>query len=224
MPRTGAAARPDLEERAQNLLEWAELHSKQLTIVAVAIIAIAGGVWFYQKSHQARTRNASAALAQAEQAVGAGNLALAQSDLDKIVSRYGGTVPGKQAILVLAQVLYDRGQYAQGIQQLQKLVDSDDAYLRAGALNLIGAGYEQQAKYADAAASYRKAADATAYPADRDQYLASAARALTSAGKTAEAKEIWSKLAADPTSPTAAEARVRLGEIEAKAARSGAGD
>ena len=36
MTRTGAAARPDLEERTQNLLEWAELHSKLLTIIAVA--------------------------------------------------------------------------------------------------------------------------------------------------------------------------------------------
>lgn len=221
MTRTGAAARPDLEERTQNLLEWAELHSKQLTIVAVAIVMIAAGVWFYQKSHQARTRNASTALVSAEQALTAGNLPLAQSDLDKIVSRYGGTEPGKQAVLLLAQVMYDRGQYQQGIERLRQVEGSGDRYLNTAALNLIGAGYEQQGKYADAAENYRKAADAALYPSDRDQYLASTARALTSAGKTAEAKAIWTKIAADPASPANAEARVRLGELEAKPVKQG---
>lgn len=221
MTRTGATARPDFEERTQNLLEWAELHSKLLTIIAVAIIAVVGGTWFYRKSHEARTRNASAALVNAEQALTAGNLALAQSDLDKIVGRYSATEPGKQAVLLLAQVMYDRGQYAQGIQKLQQVEGSEDQYLRTAALNLVGAGYEQQGKYADAANYYRKAAESAAYPSDRDQYLASAARALTSAGKTAEAKEIWSKLANDPASPANAEARVRLGELEAKPVKQG---
>jgi hypothetical protein len=36
------------------------------------------------------------------------------------------------------------------------------------------------------------------------------------AGKPAEAKAIWTELAADETGPMAAEARVRLGEITAK--------
>ena len=36
------------------------------------------------------------------------------------------------------------------------------------------------------------------------------------AGKTEEAKAIWRELVKDETAPTAAEARVRLGELEAK--------
>lgn len=216
MTRT-RAARPGLDDRAQNLVEWAELHSKLLTIVAVAIIAVAGGAWFYQKSHEARLRNASNALTDAEQALGAGNLALAQADLEKVVSRYGGTRPGEQAALVLAQVLYDKGQYQQGIAGLEKLEGSAGDYLKAGTLNMIGAGYEQEGKYDQAAAAYQKAAAAARYPNDRDQYMASAARALTAGGKADQAKAIWTKLADDPASSQAAEARVRLGELEAKA-------
>ncbi len=35
-------------------------------------------------------------------------------------------------------------------------------------------------------------------------------------GKTEEAKAIWTELVKDETAPTAAEARVRLGELAAK--------
>ena len=47
--------------------------------------------------------------------------------------------------------------------------------------------------------------------------MANAARAYTTAGKLDDAKKIWSALAKDDQSPAAAEARVRLGELEAKA-------
>jgi predicted negative regulator of RcsB-dependent stress response len=221
MTRTGAAARPDLEDRAQNLMVWAETHSRLLTMIAVAIVVVAGGFWFYTKSHEARARNAATALQQAELAVGSGNLALAQSDLEKIVDRYDATRSGKQARLILAEVRYNRGQFADGVSVLQPLTKEDDEGLRASAYNLIGAGYEQQKKFEDAAKAYREAAKVAAYPIDRDQYLANAARALTSGGKLDEAKELWSQLASDPASSVGAEARVRLGEIEAKPAKQG---
>ena len=62
MTRTGADARPDLDDRAQNLLVWAETHSRLLTAIAVAIVVIAGGFWFYTKSHEARARNAGGSI------------------------------------------------------------------------------------------------------------------------------------------------------------------
>jgi predicted negative regulator of RcsB-dependent stress response len=219
MNRTGAAARPDMDERAQNLLAWAEMHSRLLTVIAVAIIVIAGGFWFYTKSHEARARNAAAALQQAQLAVASGNLALAQSNLENIVDRYDATRSGKQARLILAEVRFDRGQFADGVSVLQPLTDDGDKELRASAYNLIGAGYEQQKKLDDAAKAYRQAAEATPHKIDRDQYLASAARALTAGGKLDEAKKLWGDLASDPASSVAAEARVRLGEIEARAAK-----
>jgi predicted negative regulator of RcsB-dependent stress response len=219
MTRTGAAARSDLDERAQSFLVWAETHSRLLTILAVAIVVIAGGFWFYTKSHEARARNAASALQQAELAVAAGNLALAQSNLEKVVDRYDATPSGKQARLILAQVRYDRGQFADGIATLQPLTDADDKGLRANAYNLIGAGYEQQQKFDDAAKAYRQAADVAPYQVERDQFLASSARALTEGGKVEEAKKLWGQLATDPASALAAEARVRLGEIEARAAK-----
>lgn len=221
MTKTGAAARPDLEDRAEDMKEWALVHSKGLSIAAGAILVAIGLAWLYTKSQQAQAQNASAALVQAEQAVGAGNSALAQSDLERIVSRYGSTDAGREAQLLLSQTYFDAGKFAEGIQNLQKLIDSKPKFIQASAYNLMGAGYEQQNKFDDAAGAYQKAADIAAGKGDRDSYLANAARALTAGGKTAEAVKIWTKLAGDPTSPAAAEARVRLGELQAKAVKAG---
>jgi predicted negative regulator of RcsB-dependent stress response len=217
MTRTGAAARPEMDERAQNLLDWAEMHSRLLTAIAVAIVVVAGGYWFYSKSHEARARNAASALQQAELAVASGNLALAQSNLEKIVDRYDATRSGKQARLILAQVRFDRGQFADGIAALQPLTKEGDKGLRANAYNLQGSGYEAEKKLEEAAKAYQQAAEVTPYAVERDQFQASAARALTEGGKIDEAKKLWSQLASDPASAMAAEARVRLGELEAKA-------
>lgn len=221
MTKTGAAARPDLEDRAEDLKEWALIHSKGLSIAAGVILVAVGLAWLYMKSQQAQAQNASSALVQAEQAIGAGNSALAQSDLQRIVSRYGSTDAGHEAQLLLSQTFYDAGKYAEGIQNLQKLIETKPKFVEASAYNLMGAGYEQQSKFDDAAGAYQKAADIATGKGDRDTYLANAARALTAGGKTAEAVKIWSKLAADPTSPASAEAKVRLGELQAKAVKAG---
>lgn len=221
MTRTGSVARPDFDDRTEGLMEWAEAHSRHLTIAAVAIVVLAGAGWFYAKSRQVQARNASAALSEAELALTSGNLPLAQSSLQQVVSRYGGTPSGNQARLLLAQVMFDDGRYQEGLAQLQPVVASGDKLVLASAQNLIGAGYEQSGKLVEAAQAYQKAADAAASPAERDTYLASAARALTDAGKSAEARVIWQRLADDPSSPAAAEARVRLGELEVKPAKAG---
>ena len=221
MTKTGAAARPDVEDRAEDLKEWALVHSKGLSIAAGAILVAVGLAWLYMKSQQAQAQNASAALVQAEQAIAAGNSALAQSDLERIVNRYGSTEAGRQAQLLLSQTYFDAGKYAEGIENLQKLIQAKPKFVEASAYNLMGAGYEQQNKFDDAAGAYQKAASLAAGKSDRDSYLANAARALTAGGKTAEAVKIWSKLATDPTSPAAAEARVRLGELQAKAVKAG---
>jgi predicted negative regulator of RcsB-dependent stress response len=212
-----AKKRPDVEERVDSLVGWLELHSRELMYVSIGLLVVAGGVWFYRQSNERQAQSASTALSEAESAISAGNLPLAQSDLEKLVQRYGSTSAGTQAHVLLAQVHYDKGEYQQGIEQLKTVTDDKDAYTAAAGLNLMAAGLEQSGKLADAASTYEKAAAKAPYKVDHDVYIASAARAYTAAGKMDDAKKIWSALAKDDQSPAAAEARVRLGELEAKA-------
>jgi tetratricopeptide (TPR) repeat protein len=202
--------------RAESALEWLEFYSKQVTWGAVAVVVVFLGVLFYRKSQEAQARNASGALADAEQSLSSGNLPLAQSSLERLTKRYKDTEAGKVRVVLLAQVHYQKGEYQQGIAVLVPLATGADKYFTAGAMSLTGAGYEQLSKYAEAADSYQKAAAAALFDSDRDRYLAAQARSLLLAGKVAEAKALWEKLKANPASVAAAEARVRLGEISAK--------
>ncbi|HEU4746882.1 MAG TPA: tetratricopeptide repeat protein [Gemmatimonadaceae bacterium] len=192
--------------RNKNAVSWA------LLAIAVAI----AGMWFFQRSRSLRQENAEKAYFQARQAAAAGNLPLAASDLKKVATRYEGTRPGTQAALFLAQSLYDQKKHQEGLAELDKALSSAPKDFVASIHVLKANGYEELKDFVRAAAEYEAAATATKFPAEKAQYQAAAARSYMSAGKAAEARAIWAELAADETSPLAAEARVRLGEIVAK--------
>jgi tetratricopeptide (TPR) repeat protein len=145
-------------------------------------------------------------------------VALAQTDLEKLVARYEGTNAAAQAAFELATIYYRQGQFDKGIPLLEQLAkSSDEGLVKAMAENGIGAGYEGAGKFADAAVHYSRAAEYTRLPDERDVYLANAARAHTFAGNVEEAKKLWRQLR-DTDGSQSAEARVRLGELEAQTA------
>lgn len=217
MANTGKKKHRDVDEHFDVIVEWLEIHSRGVMFTSIGLLVIAGGVWFWRQSNVRQAESAQASLGEAQSAIASGNIPLAQSDLEKLIKHYGSTDAGRQAHVLLAQVHYDRGEYQQGIEELKVVTEDKDPYTAAAAMNLSAAGLEQSAKYAEAAAMYEKAAQKAPYRTDHDVYMASAARALTSAGKPEDAKKIWTELAKDDQSPAGAEARVRLGELNAKA-------
>ena len=196
-------------------------YSKPLAGV-VGLALVAGiGYWFWQNDRQVKAERAEREYFQAQAAAASGNVALASSDLQKVVQRYPGTPAAVQSAMLIAQLRYDEGKHAEGITVLETARQTAPDHLVPGLHALLAAGHEDQGKHDLAAAEYRKAAEETPYAADRSKYLADAARALMSAGKPAEAEAIWRDLAEELTGPTSGEARVRLGEIEAKPAGRG---
>jgi tetratricopeptide (TPR) repeat protein len=141
---------------------------------------------------------------------------LAISDLQKVAARYEGTLAGTQASMSLAQALYDQKKFKEGVEALKKAESSAPDDLKASVHVLEADGYEEMKSFEAAAEQYKLAVQATRFPAEKTQYQAAAARAYMAAGKTAEAKAIWSELAKDDTGPEAAEAKVRLGEVTAQ--------
>ncbi len=221
MTKTAATAHPQLDDRADSFLVWVQSHTRQIAIAGVVVVAFGLGAWLWRQSRVARERNASIDLLAAAQTMQSGNLALAQSDLEKLVARYEGTNAAAQAAFELAAIYYGQAQYDRGIALLEGLAQSaDDGLVKALAENGIGAGYEGAGKFADAAVHYRRAADLTRLPDERDVYLADAARAYQSAGNTSEAIALWRQLA-ESDGPQAAEARVRLGELTAEPGKQG---
>jgi tetratricopeptide (TPR) repeat protein len=216
MTTPNAPTRPRQTADDESITEWMMLHKRQVTWAVVAIAVLAGGLWYYQRSQALRAQRAEAQYFQARQAGAAGNLPLAVSDLQKVATRYEGTQAGAQAVLTLAQTLYDQKKYKEGVAALQKAEGKVPEDFKASIHTLEAAGYEQLKDLVNAAEQFKAAASASRFPADKSQYRASAARDYMAAGKTAEAASIWTELAKEDTGPIASEAKVRLGEVLAK--------
>jgi predicted negative regulator of RcsB-dependent stress response len=216
MTNPTAPAKQRLGADEESLTEWAMLHKWEVTWAVVALAIIVLGYWYYNRSQTIKGQRAESAYFQARQSAAAGNLPLAVSDLQKVIARYEGTRAGTQAALSLAQALYDEKKYKEGIAALKKAEAEAPSDFKPSVHVLEAAGYEELKDFVSAAAQYRLAAKETRFPADKAEYQAAAATDYMAAGKTEEAKAIWTELAKDETGPVAAEAKVRLGEVIAK--------
>ncbi len=206
-------------DRAESLMDWFQLHSRKVAWAGVGVVALAAGGWFYNRSQELKAERAERAYFEAQRSVVAGNLPLAESDFRKMVTRYEGTPSAMQGRLMLAQILYDQGKFQQGVDELKKAEDELSKSERYGSsIHLVlGSGLEQLKKYREAAEQYQKAADRARFDPDRERFESLTARAWLTAGDTAKAKEIWTRLGADSKGTVAGEARVRLGELTAAA-------
>lgn len=216
MTKTGAAAGAGLDDHAESAMDWAKENGKAIAI-GVIVVLVGAGVWAgYKQYRDRRADQAEVALNRARQSYAQGNLPLAQTDLKRVISRYGGSSAGSQATMLLAQAFYEQGKADSGLKALNdgSSSNADEAAFEA----LKGAGFEQKKEYPQAAERYRAAANLAHAKIAKDRYMADAARALTSAGKKDEAAAIWTALSKDEASSFSAEAKVRLGELTATAA------
>src|SRR5215217_4320347 len=204
-------------ERSESFTDWVQLHSREVMWGGLAVVALAAGGWFYNRSRDLKAERAERAYYQAQRSVTAGNMPLAESDLKKMIQRYDGTQAATQARLQLAQIMYDQGKVQQGIDELKSVEDKVGSSKDFGSAVhiMMAAGYEQLKNYNAAADQYEKAAKVARFDADRQRHQAQAAMTYLQAGNKEKAKQIWTDLGADSKGAVAGEARVRLGELTA---------
>jgi predicted negative regulator of RcsB-dependent stress response len=201
-------------DAGETMLEWARANSSKLSVFGIVIVAVAAVGMLWRASADKKEVRASQALASAQAVVQSGNAALAQSDLQALLRRYGGTSAAIQARLLLAQVHFGQGKVDEGLKELDA-IGSGGLYA-ASVHGLKAAGLEQAGKPAEAAAQYEQAATAASTALAKAAYKSDAARAYLAAGNTEAATRIWEAMAADDSSPLAGEAKVRLGELNIK--------
>jgi pentatricopeptide repeat protein len=203
-----------LEESGESFVDWARTNANKLMIGGIAVVvALAVGV-LWRASAEKKAVNASAALARVETVVQSGNTALAQSDLQDFLRRYDGTTAAVQARMLLAKVHFGQGKVAEGLAALDAV--SSPGPFAAAFHAMRAGGLEQAERHADAAAAYEAAAGAATSDPARAAYRSDAARAYANAGRVEDARRIWSEMAADDANPMSGEAKVRLGELNAK--------
>jgi len=212
---------PDAADRAQTFLDWTRINSRAITIGALTVAVAASLYAYVARSRAIESENAAKALLNAKQSLSSGNLPLAQSDLQKVFSRYGSTSAGVEAAMVLAQMDFDAGKAQDGLTVLQKAAGSRAAASsQSTILSLEGDGYAQMHKLADAGKKYEDAAAATNFETEKAYLMAKAARTYGDAADTAKARQIWERLLNDPKAKAVVgEARVRLGELTAQVAK-----
>lgn len=220
MTKTGEAARPPMDLDTDSMIDTLKAKSREITIGAIVVVAAAGGIWLWRESEQKKSERADAALNAASNAFYSGNLALAETDLTKVVERYAGTTAGTEASMMLAQTLYATQKYDDGIKVLIAAQSTGSGTPFGAAIEgLIATGNLDAKKYDEAIKHYLAAADKAQFPADKDMFRADAARAMMVAGKKDDAKKIWAELASKLDSPNLGEAKIRLGELEATPAK-----
>ena len=211
-----AAAVASDEIDVDKVMDHLVSRKRELAIGAIVVAVIGGGLLMWRLSVNQKNERADQALTQATNALYHGNRPLAMSELQQVADRYRETAPGVEGAIVLAQLDFEDARWPDGIKVLDAIQTSSAiANFKGPVEGLLAGAYADSKKYDEAAKHYQAAADASTYPSAKDVYQADAARVLALAGKKDEARKIWEALAAKPESPSVAEAKVRLGELEA---------
>jgi outer membrane protein assembly factor BamD (BamD/ComL family) len=182
-----------------------------LGIVAAALLV----AWFVMASGKRKEEFAARSLNQARTAAEAGNLPLASSELQKLITAYGGTDAAQEAVITLNQIRLVNGQSELAAVGLREFLASKPSprYVTP-AQGLLGASLENAKRYAEAGQAYTQAANSAEVDYLKSQYLVDAGRAYREGGKATEAvrayRTVVEKFAG---TPSLTEAQVRLAEL-----------
>src|SRR3954462_11795108 len=194
---------------------WYQARQRQIVAGLVVLAAAAVVGWFVLDSGKRKEQFAARSLNQARTAAEAGNLPLASSELQRLITTYQGTDAASEAVIALNQVRMINGQSELAAVGLREYLASKPAkkYL-APAHGLLGAALENSKRWAEAADAYNEAANAADLDYLKASYLVDAGRAYREAGKTQDAERAYrTVLQKYPTSPRFTEAQVRLAEL-----------
>lgn len=182
-------------------------------LLFVAAVVLVG--WFVMASGKRKEQFASRSLNQARAAAEAGNLPLASSELQKLITSYKGTDAAHEAVITLNQIRLINGQSelaAVGLRDF--LASKPPAQYVTPAQGLLAASLENSKRYAEAGQAYTEASNSSDVDYLKAQYLVDAGRAYREGGKTEEAARAYRTVVEKyPESPSFTEAQVRLAEL-----------
>jgi outer membrane protein assembly factor BamD (BamD/ComL family) len=194
---------------------WYRQRQRQIGAGLAILLALAAVAWFVIASGQRKEEFAARSLNQARAAAEAGNLPLASSELQKLISSYQGTDAANEAVITLNQVRMVNGQSqlaAVGLQEF--LARNPPAQYRTPAQGLLAAALENSKRWADAGKAYTEASNSAEVEYLKADYLVDAGRAYRMGGKLEEAAAAYRTILQKyPKSTSVTEAQVRLAEI-----------
>jgi outer membrane protein assembly factor BamD (BamD/ComL family) len=198
-------------------IPWYQRYQKPLLIAAAVLLLAAVIAWFVVASGKRKEEFATRSLNQARAAAEAGNLPLASSELQRLITTYKGTDAAREAVITLNQVRMVNGQSELAVVGLRDFVATKPPakYLAPG-YGLLGAALENSKRWGEAADAYTQASSSAEVPYLKSNYLVDAGRAYREAGRTADAARAYRTVIEKYSdTPSFTEAQVRLAELTA---------
>jgi outer membrane protein assembly factor BamD (BamD/ComL family) len=194
---------------------WYRNRQRQIVAAAAILAAIAVVAWFIVASGRRKEEFASRSLNQARAAAEAGNLPLASSELQKLISAYKGTDAAHEAVITLNQVRMVNGQNELAVVGLREYLNGKPPeQYQTPASGLLAAALENAKQWEEAGKAYTEAANTAEVEYLKAQYLVDAGRAYRLGGKLEEAARAYRTILQKyPKSSSVTEAQVRLAEI-----------
>lgn len=210
---------PATPARASGLGAWLQKPENRWLAGGGALVVVALLVWFVTMSGKRKEEFASRALDEARSAAESGNLPLAASEFQKVITTYSGTSAAQEAVINLNQVRLINGQQELAAVNLQDFIKSNPApQFKGPAYGLLGRAYENSKRPGEAAGAYEKASAEAQFDYLKADLLLDAARAWTNAGQKDKAIAAYRKVIKDYSETVSkVEAQVRLAELTAGA-------
>lgn len=183
--------------------------------IGVAVIALVA--WFVVMSGSRKEQFASRSLDQARNIAEQGNLPLAASEFQKVITTYAGTKAAQEAIINLNQVRLINGQGELAAVNLQDYLKGNPSpEFRSPAYGLLGRALENAKRPSEAAEAYMNAVKYADLDYLKADLLLEAARAYANAGQKDKAIAAYRSVMKDyPKTSSKVEAEIRLSELTA---------
>jgi tetratricopeptide (TPR) repeat protein len=181
-----------------------EKYKKQAYIAGIAIVVIIAAIFIYSKKQSASNETAGLELSKVkqiylsgsyDQAINGDSLGISRGLLF-IVNEYGSSENGNAAKILLANSYYFKRDFANA-EKYYRDFSGNSAFYKAAALAGIGAVYEANGKYNEAAKEFIKASEVSKDVPLNEEYLYSAARNLFEAKNADDLKKVIDKMKTD---------------------------
>ena len=199
------------------VVDFAQHHVRMMLIAAGVLLVAVLAVVLVRGSHSREEDKAAGMLAEARADMDKGNPDAAAARLKDMLEFHGGTISGKEAILMYADIMYNKGQYdeastyyAQALRVVGKNPVLGDVARRG-----LAATYEQKGDHAHAVEILEKLYAGTNNATLKAEIGLDLARNYVTMEREQDALRIYDEVGNNPVNTQAAqEAKLRAAEVK----------